>query len=465
MLDERISEAVEHIKMSEFVRVVSHYDADGISAAAVLLSALSREGKKIHLSTEKQLKPAVIQRLKLEEPDIFVFSDLGSGQMELLNELAEATGKKIIVLDHHIPSSTEPHKNIIHINPCLEERDEDDMSGSGVSYMLARALNSRNKDLSYLAVVGAIGDIQDSNWVMKGSNKLMLDDAVVDGMLEKKKGLRLFGRMNRPLHKALEYSTDPYIPGVTGEESAAVQFLSNLNIDLKRKDGSWRTLDDLTNEEMKKLASAIICERIREDEASPEEIFGDVYTLKLNGYRIDAREMATTLNACGRMGHASIGILYSLGVKFAFNRIEGILNGYRKLITKYISWLRENEDKIIKTDGAHYILADDQIHENFIGTITSIYEKSIINDEKVVMGFAVTEDGEVKISARVPSQLVERGINLKNLFKRIPKEYGYGGGHAAAGGAFIKKGVEKEIINICESYLKEVLGDNNGEQD
>ena len=62
--------------------------------------------------------------------------------------------------------------------------------------------------------------------------------------------------MNRPVHKALEYSTNPFIPGISGEESASIQFLSSLGIELK-KEGSWKTLADLTDEETKKLATAI----------------------------------------------------------------------------------------------------------------------------------------------------------------------------------------------------------------
>ncbi|MCK4635224.1 MAG: hypothetical protein KAT37_05125 [Candidatus Aenigmarchaeota archaeon] len=34
---------------------------------------------------------------------------------------------------------------------------------------------------------------------------------------------------------------------------------------------------------------------------------------------------------------------------------------------------------------------------------------------------------------------------------------GYGGGHAAAAGASIPKGKEKEFINSCENYLRDKL--------
>jgi RecJ-like exonuclease len=289
---------------------------------------------------------------------------------------------------------------------------------------------------------------------MGGINREIVEKAVKAGAAQKERGIRLFGRMNRPVHKALEYSTNPYIPGISGDESASIQFLSSLGIELK-KDGSWKALNDLSEEEMKKLATAIICERIRESEASPEEIFGEIYSININGDHLDAREMATSLNACGRMEQSSVGILSVLGVR-PFDDINGIVAGYRKMITKYIKWVKESGPK--ETEHAFYINAGDQIHENFIGTITSICEKSAILDSgKVIFGLAETEDGKVKVSARAPKEVVERGLNLKDMMGEVTGDDGHGGGHAAAAGAFIPRGKEKEFIGSCEKYLKDKL--------
>ena len=451
---EGLDKAVEEIGKAESVRLVSHLDADGISAAAIALSSLTRAGKHVHLSIRRQLTPEVVEKLKEEETDIFLFTDLGSGYIELLEDLQKETGSMIIVCDHHIPSKENPPE-IIHINPVLENRSEDEISGAGVAYLLAEKLDPRNKDLIFLAIVGAIGDIQDENWKMKGLNKEIVEKAVKAGYIKKEKGIRLFGRMNRPVHKALEYSTNPFIPGVSGDESAAIQFLSSLGIELKNEEG-WKTLNDLSEEETKKLASAIICERIREKETSPAEIFGEIYSIDINGDSLDAREMATSLNACGRMEQSSTGILSILGAR-SFEDVNCIVSGYRRMITKYIKWIKKNNPQ--ETDHAFYINAGDQIHENFIGTITTICEKSsILDGNKVIFGLANTEDGKVKVSARSPDEVVEKGLSLKEMMDTLTKKYdSQGGGHAAAAGAFIPRGKEKEFISACEKYLEDKL--------
>ena len=450
-----LDKAVEEIKKASHVRLVSHLDADGISSAAVTLSALTRAGKKVHLSIKKQITPEVIEELKQEDNELFLFTDLGSGYIELLEELIEKNNCKIIVCDHHISSNNKDlNPDLIHINPILEGMSENEVSGAGVAYLLAEKLDSRNKDLIFLAIVGAMGDMQDENWKMKGLNKKIVEKAVETGALEKENGIMLFGRMNRPVHKVLEYSTNPYIQDVSGDESASIQFLSNLGIELK-KDGNWKTLGDLSEEEAKKLAS-VICERIREKEFCSEDIFGEIYSLNINGNSLDVREMATSLNACGRMDQSYVGILSVLGIQ-PLSNINGIVSGYRKMITKYMRWTMEN--KVSGTDHACYINAGDQIHENFIGTITSICEKSsLLGSGKVILGLADTENGNVKVSARAPREIIEKGLNLKNMLSEITSYHGgYGGGHAAAAGAFIPKGKEKEFIDSCESYLRDKL--------
>ncbi len=448
-----LKRAAEEINNVEFVRLISHLDADGISAAAIALSALTRAGKKVHLSIKKQLTPEVVEELKNENRELYLFTDLGSGYIELLEELAK--NSKVIVCDHHIPSKTEPVPNLIHINPVLEGKSEDEISGAGVTYFLARELDEKNKDLIFLAIIGAIGDIQDENWEMKGINREIAEEAVKLGVIKKERGIRLFGRMNRPVHKALEYTTDPYIPGISGDESAAIQFLSSLGIQLKNGD-AWRSLNDLSEEEMKKLATAIICERIRENQANPEQIFGEIYTLKINNETVDAREMATFLNACGRLEQPSIGILFSLGF-LGSESMNGITSGYRRMITKYMRWIKENRERIHETEHAYYILAGEEIHENFIGTITSICQRSsILGGGKLIFGLADAENGMVKVSARAPKEFVEKGLNLKEMLSELTKNHnGFGGGHVAAAGAFIPKGKEKEFIDSCERYLKE----------
>ncbi len=444
------------------IRLVSHYDADGICSAAIMVKALSREGKDFHLTIVKQLTSDMIENLSKEKNELVIFTDVGSGLLEIIQEKLVSRGTRVIILDHHEKQGEVQEKNseiLYHINP-LDFGISENISGSGVTYLFARALNPVNKDLSVLGIIGAIGDSQTGsigeNWGLMGLNKEILKDAEASGRIKVERGLRLWGRKTRPLHKVLEYSIDPYIPGVSGSESRSVQFLQDIGIKLK-EGKKWRTLSDLSEEETKKLASAIIAERAMNGEENPEWIFGDVYELpEWNGELSDANEFATVLNACGKTGNAYIGVALCLLDKNYMHEVENILASYRKEIGKALSWIEQHKEAVRETEHAIYVMAGNNISEHIISNVVSILHKSGVFSDKPVFAFAKTEDGKVKISVRISENLVNIGVNAREITVRVAaKASGEGGGHSGAAGATIPEGNEEIFIREVENLLKQ----------
>jgi RecJ-like exonuclease len=293
--------------------------------------------------------------------------------------------------------------------------------------------------------------MQDEKWELKGLAKKVLEEASSLGKINVTKGLRIYGRSLRPIHKALAFSFDPFIPEISGSESQAVQFLSELGIEVKNGN-EWKKLSDLSVEEQKRLASAIIIERLRASHSEAEDIFGEIYTLVGRPEELqDAREFATLLNACGRTANASIGIRLCLNDFSCIAKGYEALAEYRKLISNALK-LVKNEEIVISKDFANFILAQDKIPESLIGTITSITLKSnLLDARKPIFGLAFSEDGKVKVSARVSRDL---NLNLKDILTQaIEKIGGEVGGHKFAAGCLIEKGKENEFIDTINSLL------------
>lgn len=447
-IDDLLKPALQDFKEMERLRIVSHYDADGISAASIILAASLRAGKEVHLSIVEQIRPGLIEELNEEPYENVVFTDLGSGHLSLINELE---GKRIVILDHHHPEGELEGGS--HVNPHLAGLEEGSLSGAGTTYLFVRGLSEGNKDLAPLAVVGAIGDLQEEKGLMRGLNKEILEEAEELSLLGKERGLRLFGRLSRPIHKSLEYTTRPYIPNVTENESGSIQFLSELEIDPKDSDGSWKKLSDLNKDEKKKLASAIIKERMNEGMEEAEEIFGNIYTLKnFDGRFKDARELSTALNACGRMSQAEIGVLACLDDPTAKEKLEDIVEGYKKTLGKLVGIVEEGREELIRKEGSVVVLDGvGEIPENFIGTVCSILH-SRISQGKILLGFAESEEGMVKVSGRAPEGVE---ANLGELVSQVAEELGgEGGGHKKAGGAYVKKDRKNEFVKSLKDALR-----------
>jgi RecJ-like exonuclease len=110
---ERVSAAAGLVKGCSQVRVISHYDADGISSAGILTSVLLRENIRFQVSMVKSLERELVNRLAGEGHECIIFSDMGSGLIDQLDSL----DTRVVVLDHHKPPSDS--ERVVHINPHL----------------------------------------------------------------------------------------------------------------------------------------------------------------------------------------------------------------------------------------------------------------------------------------------------------------------------------------------------------
>ncbi len=232
-------------------------DADGIAAAGVMGKTLFRLNAKFRIRITQQLDEKIIGEIVADKPQLVILTDFGSGYLDMLNE--KIPNFKVLILDHHQVNGTSSNPNFVQVNPHMFGIDgASDVSGSGVAYFVAKAVNSANVDLAPVALVGALGDMQDKYDQRKlcSLNEIIVDDAVAAGLLKVEKDLTFFGRETRPIYKMLATTTNPFIPGLSGEEDKALAFLASLNIPLKQGDRP-RALCDLNDEERKRLCSAL----------------------------------------------------------------------------------------------------------------------------------------------------------------------------------------------------------------
>ncbi len=435
------------------IRLISHLDADGICACSIIIKTLKRLNKKYSVSIIHQLNEDFIRELSKEDYDIYFFTDLGSGQIPLIKKYIQR--KIVFILDHHKPSE-EKSENIIQVNPNLFGIEgSKEISGAGVVFLFCRALDKKNDDLAHLAIIGAIGDVQEEKG-FSGLNKEILEIAVKNDKIKIEKSLRLFGITTRPIHKVLEYSTDPYIPRISGSESNAIQFLNNLNID--PKNGSkWKTFRDLTEEEKKKLISAIILERIEEE--NPEDVFGNLYLLvdeEEDSSMGEAREFSTLLNACGRLDKASLGIGVCLNDGDMKKKAIRNLTDYKKEISNSIRWYEENKksEDVIEKENYLIINAKDNILGTVIGTLASILSKSNGIKEKYIMSLARIDNKTTKVSLRFSGS---KEVNLKEIVSEIVEKIGgEAGGHKNAAGALISTENEERFIEEAKNSFEKL---------
>jgi len=228
----KTAEEFKKIDKNEIIRVISHLDADGISAASLVIKFLNNDNRKYSISILQQMKKETLELLAKEPYNTFIFTDIGSGVLTDMEILFK--DKKVFILDHHEPEKIEiNNENIFFINPHKFGIDGGiEVSGAGVVYLFTSCLDKKMEEFAHVAIIGAIGDMQEKNGFEHLNNEI-LKTAIEKNKIKVIRGLRLFGAQTKPLHKVLEYCTDPFIPDVTGSESGAIQFLHQIGINPK----------------------------------------------------------------------------------------------------------------------------------------------------------------------------------------------------------------------------------------
>ena len=435
---EQIKQAAQQFKQtSGNVRILTHHDTGGITSAAIIAKTMQQEDRTFKISVIKQLDKRTIDALKEEHNEVVFFLDFGSASIENLKDL----NSKIFVFDNHEISNAVP-ENVTLINPHTS--DSGLINSSAIAYLFAKEINPVNASLSSLAVLGMVGDYGDLSNLDHLAHEIMKEADDVST----KRSFKLFPA-TRPIHKALEFSAKIYIPGITGSLDGALKLLKEAEIPLKDS-GEYRTLLDLTKDEVERLVSALSTRTA--DVETIKETFGHIYLIKFFGHLEDARELSMLINACGKMGHGDLAISFCMGSKQAKFFAENIYIKYKHLILDGLKWIGIKD----KIEGKGYVIvnARGEIKDTVIGTALSIISASFTYAPgTALIGMAYTDNDRIKVSARISGKQAA-SINLQQLIEPIAKALGgEGGGHPVAAGCLIPVDKEDEFINMLQKDL------------
>jgi len=198
----------------EKIMVCGDYDADGLCATAIVVSALrklkcdvgfyipDRFNEGYGLSKETVIKAAE------RGYTLFITVDNGVSAYEAIDEI-RALGLTSCILDHH--EITELIHCDVLVHPTLLEHDYRSLCGSGLALQLAEMLIGDEPYLNVLASIATIGDMVE----MWSSNRKIV-----------RKGLKLLNENHFPVIEALlDKPVDHF-----DEETIAFQIVPKLNV-------------------------------------------------------------------------------------------------------------------------------------------------------------------------------------------------------------------------------------------
>jgi len=421
------------------IRVISHYDADGITAAAILCTALYRAGYDFHASLMRNPFDKGLERVKKEDNELIIFSDMGSGQIETLEQF----DCKIIVIDHHQYLKKDVAEHVLQINANLCGMNGNyEASGASLSFAVAMALSHKNADLAPLALAGVIGDKQYIGGI-RGYNKTLLDEALNNGYLTQKTAIKLSGDT---LFDALYYAIDPYYGGLSGNKKGIEKLIESLHLEKTAK------IEELNDDQKRNLHSVLMFSLIKKgcqqnilDTVVRERYFSEM----LHG---ELERFADLLDACGKGGNRGLGLAICLDDIDSFKEALSLEKEYKQTVLDEL--LRLEKEGFEEKKSFRYFYSNDSSLGGVIGGIATNY---LIDSKKPLLSL-VRNDNELHVSCRGNQELVRNGLDLGGAMKEAAtKLQGHGGGHQIAAGATIDVNKEEQFLDMTDSIISKQM--------
>ncbi|MCE8425644.1 MAG: DHH family phosphoesterase [Candidatus Methanoperedens sp.] len=417
------------ILQQDVVRLISHNDADGLSAAGIICNALYRKGIRFHATIVKQFDNETVELIEKTTQGAVILCDMGSGQVELSSKL-----KNAIIIDHHKPAGQLSH---VHFNPHLVGIDgSSELCASSGAYMVARQMGD-NTDLAGLALAGATGDKQ----AMKGANKFILDEAIHNKVITVEKGLKMG---DDPIEDLFECNIDPFLD-MTGDRDKIKAFLDG--------SGFKGRIKDLNERDMKRFTSLLILKLAGQGSLSAiDSLIGDIYVLNYEAVP-NIIDLVNILNACGNADRPGLGLAVCMRDASAVNEAMQITRENQKNI---IASIKKAQSQIRSAKSFRYVMLDDV---SGTGVIAGTIIRYLYSDKPFITFNEVND--RIKISARGTRKLVSGGLDLASAMREASSSVGgLGGGHDVASGATIPRETAQKFIEIVDSIISSQLKRN-----
>ena len=418
------------------VRVISHYDVDGVCAGSIVTSALLRKGIRVHASFMDNPGDAELARIAAGSWEAAVVSDMGSGQMAELGPI----GRPMVVLDHHVKQGGERPAHVREINAGdFGFEGAKDVSGAGMAFLFALALGGEaNWDLAPLALAGAIGDMQDVGGFRR-LNAAILAEAVRRGIVERRQSIAISGPT---VAEAIVRSNDPFLTGVSGRPEGAAELLGRLGID------GGKAVEALSPPEVRALGSFLVTKLVGQGAPARNAQRAVQERLRWAARGVWLDDFSHEVNAAGRLNKAGVGAGACLGHPGHVQLCRGAREEYRTAVRTGLVELERRG-----TTRMGHVQWFDSPAGHVSGSLAGLGIIYVLPKDMPVLALFPTST-ELKVSARGTDELVAKGLDLARAMELAAGAVGgRGGGHPVAAGATVPLVAREEFLAKADEVV------------
>jgi hypothetical protein len=161
--------------------VVHHNDADGICSASILKLALEELGHEVETICIEKVHEKVVEKIHEKKQGFTFYTDLGGFTPHIIDK--NSGKEKILIIDHHpVKKYSSNEVKILDLEAVGISGDQF-VTASSLCYFFTKKLGVK-RELSHLAVIGAVGDYHDRSGGLLGFDRLAFEVASEKGLAE-----------------------------------------------------------------------------------------------------------------------------------------------------------------------------------------------------------------------------------------------------------------------------------------
>jgi RecJ-like exonuclease len=422
------------------ILILSSPSTDGIAAGSIIFQTLERSNAKCVLRSAPSTRDSLrVGNSFSDEYDLCFLIDFENESIEKLDRSLKNKWILIRHLSNEIaPESDEADSLRVLNSNKYELNGWSEINSGGICYLLSIALDTKNSDLSVLAVLSSLGERQDlgEGRSLLGINAEIAKVAESRGLIRSQQDdLMMVGREGRPIHEAIALTRFPYIDGLTWNLQRARSIVENSGVKLK-ENGKWRVLADLQDQEKWSLYDGIakfVATNSGAEGLPLEGVRGINYTLLMEDRGTplrDAREYSDLIGICARAQKSGVAISVCLGDRFEMlAKAEESVGRYLDDQRQSISTIFREKWRIWTDRDMVFMNGEGAVAEHALEDIVALLESSPQFLQKILIGRTVTQTGTYKYCCRMHElpkhkEMASAIIDCFNVSNALPLPYG-----------------------------------------
>jgi single-stranded DNA-specific DHH superfamily exonuclease len=444
-LDRIVGHFIDIKKSIDHALLISHTDADGYAASAILKYMLEREGIKYSTRYYNRKAPwsqyldSLIPQFDHVENLAVFFSDIGSE----VNELGKYFQKEkayVWIMDHHEMNPVHDNKlpaDFHYVNPTSYGFDGlKEIAGATLVYLFAKQVSFKNINTAWMGLIGITNDTLMNIADYKSYNLRVLEDAIEEEQINLHNGLMVYGATHETIKNALAYSVFPFIKEIGGKPKKAQEILDKLQISPSKH------VINLEQDEINQINNRF-----------PEELIGQYIEFpKKKGILRFAFEHGLLISQSAfKTPHQAEKLIESTSTPAKSTEIyRNYIRNLTKNLGLFVSTPKEITANTILVDAGR------RLSPNYWSDVASYASVNNMYDPKKILILGGQNANLIKLSIRCTGEYpaLYEGKGVDFLIDLLKKSYGgSGGGHKLAGGYKIAPNRFKKLKNEIDNFF------------